>query len=445
MNNNEDVEIFKLIDNVDGLEISSFLENAEFNDNRDVPYKLSEKIKKSTLTKINKGVVNRYKKLKIFGSVAASVTFIILLLSLLYPQTVYAALQKMLHFIPGIASVVDTDSDSDVYVLNKPIEKNINGCTIRLEGVTVDSERALVSMSGNTPIPGRGDVTLKNGKGQVFKTNTSWISTGSNWIGSFQYSGKINDMDALTLEISGELNLEIPLTLEKSKGYASYSEMGPTAAVNGISITAMVSRKEGKYKVDLISPPQKGMHISSYGINDQDSHPLEKQISLTGDKGGVYDIDTEINQGFGMPRFAFEPNAVDNKVRLNIPYVEIQDDNVEVPVVFNIPEKGSAVLNKTVDVVGFHVDFTRIERISDISVRIYTDVHFKNDSSEALQFFNLYYKNSSGGWMAELDNKTMAIKYFEIDIKPGLKKVKLYITGPKITKRGPWNIEIPLN
>lgn len=186
--------------------------------------------------------------------------------------------------------------------------------------------------------------------------------------------------------------------------------------------------------VTFMSPPIEGARIDFYGLGME-----AFGITLKDRNGRNYPF-TRSPGGFSPPlrEFYFDTASAGTRdFTLSIPYIGVvYDDQQTVKV--DIPEQGTAEINKTVELAGFPVDFEKIERIDKDTVRIYVNLNYDQKAKASLRSFNL----GERSWGGEMDEKTGALKLLEFDVNSYRRSVKLRLKEPLVIKQGPWEMNI---
>jgi hypothetical protein len=375
----------------------------------------------------------RHKNIKV---IAAALVGLILLTVVISNTQVLAAIQKALQFVPGIGIVKEEDVPAERYVLKSPITKQIGEGSIVITGMMVDQQMTLISITGtNTTRFER--VKLVNELGAEFTVERSMSYWGSHdWTASFWYDGQLDLKGSVKLLLEEKPEIVIPLTLVQAESFANYADMGETATVNGITITAIANRVDDKARFSLVAQHTKDLKIIDYGFFGLYAH--ENQKMNVKDSTGK-NIPIEHIRGLSAPASEFyfklsEGNG--NSYSLTIPeiYTEAQDK-----VTLEIPTETTENLNQTFELAGFPVTITRIDRLDDKSVRMYVDLHYNENTPASLHMFSL--DNLSHN--ARVNDQTGELVYLEFEADPGRKMQKIMLARPEILIRGPWKFELP--
>lgn len=367
----------------------------------------------------------------IFTSIAVGLLVIILTISAFQPQVI-AGIQRILQFVPGIGIVKQEEQEINRYVLKQPVNMQLGLGEIMVTGVMVDQEMTYLTMTGNRFFQKPNEIVLVNNKGAEFviKHSTS-VGSVNQWSAGYWYQGKLDIEDGPAKIIIREPNqFEIPFTLMKAEKFGSYEEMGETAALNDISITAIASRNGSKGRLSLISQQAGNIRVIDYGVHGIHNG---RTLSLKDADGKLLEIEKIPGVGGPVRDFYFKlnPDQTNETYTLHIPEINVEyEDKVAV----KVPTKTEDNLNKTFTIVGFPVTITRTERLSDNILRVYLDLHFNPNTEKSLHMLGFELKSYHG----KLNDQTGALEYVEFDIPSGFKEKKLTIVKPEVLIRGPW-------
>ncbi|MBD3922049.1 hypothetical protein H8B09_25025 [Paenibacillus sp. PR3] len=368
------------------------------------------------------------------GMVAAALALFLLSATLINHDKVWAALQKALQFVPGIG-IVKEDSASERYVLKKPITLSVNEGSIIITGIMSDDEMTYITMAGND-VPRPAQVILVDEQGNEYSINGSMASWSSGeWTSGFWYKGKLDAVGNMKLILPLDPLVEVPITLERAETFSSYPEMGETAAINGVSITAIPDRVGDKARVSLVAAHAEDFYISDYGIFGVYQHDESQKLNVMDAEGRKMEI--EYIRGVSAPasEFYFKLSG-DAQARYTLTLPEISVTYKD-EVTIKIPTEAQDNVNQTFEVAGFPVTITKIEKVKEGILRVYLDFHY--DDQAAASLYNLDIAGLSNS--AKLNERTGAIEYIEFEVKPGTKQMSLKLDRPSVIIRGPWQFE----
>ncbi|MDQ0090473.1 hypothetical protein J2T12_003896 [Paenibacillus anaericanus] len=370
-------------------------------------------------------------------TIVALVVAFILITTAIFNTQVIAAIQKALQYFPGIGMVVEEEIPQDRYVLKEAVTTQIEDGIVVITGMLVDEKMTYLTISG-IDTKRVQDIKIINEEGIVYTLESGGTSsTSGQWGGSFWQQGMLDIKGRIQVVIGYNPETVIPLTLTKAASFNSYQDLGETDSANGVSITAIANRVEGKARISLVSQHTDKFRISDFGIHGVHE---EKKLYIADDKGKIYEL--EQYMGFSSPasEFYFDLSESDVKTySLTIPEINvIYDDKAKISLDIPSAVEASSVVDKTFEIAGFPVKITKLERIDSNQLRLYVDLKYNEYSSKSLHNFKI---NSSH--MAKLNEHTRVLEYLQFDIKPGSKVMKLTITDPEVVMRGPWKFELP--
>lgn len=434
----EDEKVFFLIDQINENELFDILEEYEGEEYPPIPKKSLENIKQNAYNKLGIKSVKEKTRWRLWGSLAASLVFILLLTASIGSDAVWAKLQKALQYIPGMNMVIeDKEKSVERYVLAEPVEKQIGGGTIKIEGVIVDKNNAIIDISAqNLPLYYYKEFFFKNAKGQRFNIDSCSIGGGTGqWRGEFVHSGYINDITGLQIVMSEKDNVFISLPLERARKFASYSEMGPTFTVRDISITAITAVENGKTRINLIYPPINGMRIEAFGTNLLSG---QSEIILKDNEGKSYKASHDSSYMGTLSEFYFDTGKKKTKgMVLSVPHVSLCVDDQD-SVRIRIPRKGAAIINNRVMLGGFPVVFEKIRRLEGNKIQVDVNLGYDQKAAEGIYDFRI----DETSYAAQFDRKTGVLRTLEFEIFPDQFWIKLKLKDPLVYKKGPWEIKL---
>ncbi|WP_243014219.1 hypothetical protein, partial [Brevibacillus borstelensis] len=377
---------------------------------------------------------------------AAAILLVLLGAAIGLSEEVRAELKKILQFLPGFGTVSEGNGHP-VYVLEKPVSAEARGSEWKVDGIMIGEQEASIRLRG-TGGHAPDKITLSTGQSDKeryeFKHGT-FTSSSNGWKASYTYRGAIpfSGHEAVFVELPVAVIGPLPLVLAKQAG--NLDGLGPTAAKNGVTITAVTTpMAQKRIRVNLLSILPDGLELDSFGI-DPLNKSEETRLKLTNERGGNLEIQKDsifANQN----EFFFTGSPQDlERYRLSIPYIRVADKHapqqqVTVPVPL---QEGSANIDQTVLLAGFPVDFTKVERVDSETVRVHVNVRFDSGLAKTLQSFKVYTQNAdrmSYMWKAAED--TGAIEYLELEVQPGMEELTFSIGEPRYLLKGPWQMVI---
>ncbi|WP_336775799.1 hypothetical protein [Paenibacillus sp. MMO-58] len=367
-----------------------------------------------------------------WASIAAVIVVLLLSTALVNHTKVWAAIQNALQFVPGMGMVKEEKSPEVRYILSKPINVKVGEeGSVVITGMMSDHEMTYITMTGQNATRLK-DVTLVNAQGEAVTIDASMASWGGTvWTSAFWHKGELDVQGGSKLIIGEQAPIEVPIHLTKAESFDSYSELGPTSTANGLSITAITDKVDGKARVSIITPPRQDFRIIDYGIHGVYMHDESLKLNVVNKEGKKLEITTV--QGLSSPQSElYFPlgRTLDEPYTLTIPEINVEyKDEVSV----KVPAETTDNLNKTFEIAGYPVTITQVEKISPTTLRVYTDFHYDKQAPSSL-----YMIGAEESGMAKLKEKTGEVEYLECTMEPGSKQLTLHINRPNFVLRGPW-------
>ncbi|MDR6549936.1 hypothetical protein [Paenibacillus qinlingensis] len=378
---------------------------------------------------------------------AASVIFIAIFA--MSSPVVRAQIHKVFQFLPGFATVQDSEKQLVHYVLQSPIEAPTLVGNIQIRGISIGDQYTNVTLvSAGTP--SMRSFTLSNGEGTSYLIKYGSISSaGNEWIGSYYYEGSIKVTDNMRLTLDSQLP-SIPIHLAKVEEADHINDLGVTDTHHEVSITALLrSTDQNTTKVTLLPQAPAGMQIKAYGLSPYD-YVDKPELTTNKEEAVTYYRDPN----FPNPNeFSFKRDgASSTSYHLKIPAVlatlqSPKSESFTVP----IPAQGIIDVNKSIMISGYPVDITKVERVpSNASasefggLKIYLDMKYNAQAASSLLSFTLDYmklKNTSGSnW--RVNDQTRAMEYVVVDFPVKDTTFTFYIKEAHIIIRGPWEFQL---
>lgn len=366
-------------------------------------------------------------------SVAAAAGLLLIAAMLLNHENVWASIQKALQFVPGIGVVEEDDAAASRYVLKQSITVSVGEGTVLVTGMQSDEGMTYVTMAGEHA-PRFEYVTLINEQGEAFQVHRSMSSWGgSQWTASFWYKGKLGLRGNIKLRLPVEPAIEVPLRLEKAATYANYADLGETAAVNGLSITAVVRQEDGKARVSLVTPPRQDFRVDDYGLFGVYMHDESLKLQVADDNGRKLAVATIPAMSSPASDFYFPLSQGAGSYTLTLPEISATyADETEI----TISTEPKARMAQTFELAGYPVTITAIDKspTDPNALRMYVDLHYDSHAAASLYKFDV--KDLSS--MTKLDERTGAMTFVEFGVEPGAKRMTIKLNRPAVVLRGPW-------
>ncbi|GFN34075.1 hypothetical protein [Paenibacillus xylaniclasticus] len=358
---------------------------------------------------------------------------------------VWAAVQKVLQYVPGIGVMKEEEARADRYVLRKPIALTVRDGSVTILGMMSDERSTVIRMTGSNKNALHSYVKLVDGQGEAYDLDIRMSnSTDHEWTAQYEYQGKLDASGPLKLILFNSLGsslpaMEVPVTLDKAERYDSYTALGATQTVNGVTITAITDRAGDKAKVSLISEHALDFEISDYGINGVDMHDESLKLFLTDTSGTKVDIEKLMTMAAPANEFVFKlpANGESDPLTLTIPEISVTySDTASIELAIETNDH----LNKTFELAGFPVTVTKTEKVSDRKFRAYFDFYYDENAPSSLYYFSLDRNN-----MVQLQEETGVFEFIEVAVAPDSKTIQLDFSRPGVVIRGPWTFELPVS
>lgn len=391
-------------------------------------------------------------------TVWAVVSIIIIAASLIavsLPE-VRAQLLKAFQFIPGFASVQDTETHGIQYAISEPlvVQDGRGHGEIEIRGLMIGRNLAYATLTGNGGAHEVQKLMLRNTDGTEYTLQRAHLVRGTDWQSNYYTYDKVEVSETMLLWIDGTEG-PYSLRLVEAKSAASIDAFGASDAHGGIGLTAVSQEMDdGRTKISLISRLPLRTKINSYGLQSFDLH---KTVLLD-----LQENEIPIAQDAVFPNpneFYFKRDSVNTAgYRLVIPELGIVRQ-FEKPFKMKLPvpdEAGETVeVNRTVQIFGHPVTVLRIKRMdpdpgNELAGRrsllqIDFDMHFDPVAEESLLLLNLdytAYPNSSGSSL-KFNEQTGAMAFMTVDIAKSAKSYTMILKDASLAVRGPWEFRLP--
>lgn len=358
-----------------------------------------------------------------------------------FSPDVRADVKKLLQFIPGFGYVQqNSDPSQRAYVLQKPVETQGENGKVTVDGLLIQGTSGQIAVSGDKVSAANvKSIILDTEQGQIeFKQSFASWGNGGPWQAEYYYEGSklISGIENVTLRFG---NTVIgPLHLTQAKTADDLMGFGSSDLQNGIRITGIVTPlDENRRKVNLLTQLEGHQIIDSFS-----KEPItgQQQLQLMDDEGRRLEIIKD--SGFVKPREILfdDPTGGKESYQLVIPSIRIVNSEVShEKVTLPIPGEGTQDIHVTLNIDGYSVDFTRVERVNEKSVRIEVNTHFDPTQARTLQNYKIFTKDGIGmSYSSKMNEGTRAVEMEWLDVKPGENEVTFYIGEPQIVVKGPW-------
>lgn len=457
MRDRDNQEMFNWIDHLDIRHSSIELDEIKETESGNCDQEALERIKAVTMTKLGLHALNVkepksifFRKYKIRLSYIAAVICIAVLISIVVrTPDVKAQLQKWLQYIPGYATVQETDKQNVLYVLESPIKHEIGARVLEIREVVIGDKDANIAVT--TKGMDRIDQFVLNnslGDSYIFSYQSLGSSTGG-WSGDFHYDGEIQITEDMSLSIE-EMGEIIPIKLTVADKVNRIEELGATMVRNGIGLTAVIGAQDAnKVRVTILPILTPNMRIQSYGFASMDHIPGAKLMT---DQNQVVPFEqTELSPSPNEIYFQRNQSGT-NGFNLTIPALSIQQKlDKPIKISIPIPAEGTKILNEQILLGGIPVDLVKVERIPEDrasnQIRIYLDTHYDADEPRNIMYFgpDYGYEHKGGGYSFNRNETSWAIEYLDIEIESNDKLATFFITEGNFLYKGPWEFNLKVN
>lgn len=406
-----------------------------------------ERIRHSALQKIaaaeNKddSLAAREKKPKmkfryIWAGVAAA---LLLALTIIGPQTVWAAANRLLVFIPGFG--VQSGDDSTLFSPDL-IRAEKAGVTLEIWGVLSDQKETEMKGFVRGYIPGIKNSYLIDESGQRYLYQRGCLTEGEGTGGSTQsfwinYQVLPANIRQITLVIPGQSDWKITIPLKPISDNDTVAKFGPAVTVNGVTVSGHVTGFAEETVVTLLAKNSTGSTLSDVGNNT---------LTLT-DAAGKSHLLTQQPDflGSGLAYLSTE-GKLTGPVAVKIPTLSFQQ-NVNQSFSIPVPSPGSPLtLNQSIQIAQFTMLLTKAEIVNEAG-NVYLRVYVRtpdNNGSIINNFQNIEVNGTAESWSSQFDEITGGMKWFAIPLPKGT-KASIKIGQITVRVNGPWELKIPVS
>lgn len=372
---------------------------------------------------------------------------------------VLAQVHKMLEFLPGFGTVVQTpDATTTSYVLKVPVAVKTSGGTIDITGAVWNPGESTLQVSGpaGTWAPRRITIIGPDGKSYVFHYEN--IASAGKWFGEYEYKGAIAVSSQTTnkggsavaksmgwdILYPGETSAKGHLTLVKAQSAADYRALGPTVTKRGVAITAMAAKFDDTVQVTFVSPPSSLFQITDYDLVGQTNK--DPAVKVTDSRAHV--LPTNPIEVFGTPNeFQFQPKrATDNRFIVTVPHITEQfADTIDVDVPIPAPNQ-TITWNHTVSWSGFTLKLTDVYR-TETNIHVGVQVVRAPFAYERLTGFGrvseVHQPDAPMSYTIATNQQTMNLKWFALDVDAHVgRSVDIQLGEPQVVVEGPWTFSL---
>ncbi len=440
-------DIRNMMQGLSDEEILALLDSLESDDEKESPTELQrQRIKRNVLAHLpdkptnsesskDKSIGKGRRSLKVKILVIAAAVVLLVLAGSFTPtgRQILAEIREKLYFIPGLGEVIENQG-TEVYVLGEPIELGPEGSRVLITSIIKQGRSLQIGMSGDgyeAPV-----VTIEDKKGTVYESSHSWSGVGYGWTATYLYEIP-DDLLEFSIVISGSRIAQAKLV--RARGFEDYAELGPTVYKNGLGLTVIASRGDYSVRLNIIEHAKSGRKVKLYGYYDRDAK-RHTYIRITDDKGIIYPLDEYQWPSANVSAYSFTPDPDIDEYTVTIPQVQLSykiDKKVTIP----IPAEGKTVeIAKALDINGFELKLLKAERAGN-TLRLYVDTGYSSKRAENISVLHLALPYGSYSYSYNY-NENVTVDRYDLEIRPGDKKVTITFTELVTSLKGPWEFEI---
>ncbi len=416
----------------------------------EAPASRASRIRQRTFDRLALPGAPRYQRLRrkgrILGLALAGAALVVAMASV--PNPVSAALQRVFSFVPGIGIVHQSAKGSPVAILRQTVEGTWNGAPVQVTGVMITSSEIMVTVRGpGMTVPHQVAFHFAGGKTMTLGSSTAIGaagSTGAQWTGIYTTMGHFGPWARHA--IAGTVvigHTHIPVTLQFAHGAQDMSVLGPTQTHHGVSLTAVVSQTGPQADLTLV-PEYQRQQFNVFDVAPATVTPAgvpsRPGISIVDSTGHRYAVSRIMTVGPDN-QFRFMPKTGVRRYDVTVPQVDAQYPG-QAQITVPVPTSGTRVLDRTVNLGGFPVEITTLERVSGASgpaLRLGLNLHVSSGKARALHSFWVHQN-----FEAKVNPATGALKSMTVAIKPDQRSLTLRLWHPDVYIRGPWTFSIQL-
>lgn len=375
---------------------------------------------------------------KTFVAIAASLTIVIGLVSIIGLDKVEAAIKQVLQYVPGYNVLVDK-TEGDVLALQEEVSYEKDDTFVKITAASKLDKDLNISVQGNY-MPGYNlEVFLRDEEGDIISTRSWSKSSGSKfWQGDyyFEVGGEYKNYTLLLGD------LEIPFNLEKTTEVEDFLQLGSSAQDKGISIVAIKKPMEYKLMISLLNQSE-GKDVEDYpfklGIWSNmwsQTLDIEKSMYLIDKEGNK--IYPTIPSSYGNLMSDFYFDTIDKEgLKLILPYVKISYSDIKTEKIkIQTPTDGEVQsINKSLYLGKFEINVIDVKRQGDKIL-----ISLKSNSLEDEILDYVYVRGVSGYGMGL--NEDTGYMELSINQKDAGERFSIYFESPTSLLLGNWEIDL---
>ncbi len=376
----------------------------------------------------------------------AGVAALLVATTAMTPHTLLAALQQVFSFVPGIGIVHRSPKGSPVAILLQPVASRWKGTSVQVTGAMATETDLMVTLSGpgmNTPT----HVAFRLADGKTILLAGRAVGAaglhGASWSGIYGATGNFRPLPHHPTGIVMIGSTRIPINLHWASNAHVLSAIGSTQTHHGVSLTAVASRMGSRVQLTLVPDYQGKFYV--FDVTPSPGVTSKPGLTIIDQAGHDYDVTPIMTVGPNN-EFTFTPTPGVTRYTVTVPQVAAQFSG-QARVTVPVPVHGSQTLDQIVNLGGFPVEITRVQRVyggwdgtphSGPGLRL--DLQLPRSPARVLQTFSLMNQNSVG----TLDPRTGVLRSLAVSIKPHQRSVTLTLRQPSVYIPGPWVLPIKL-
>ncbi|HZK24879.1 MAG TPA: hypothetical protein VFC74_05785 [Oscillospiraceae bacterium] len=448
-------QLIKLLDLMDAKQIEKVLSVVDADGAKIVMPAVSvARIKQQALGHAKLKKKSRPNKPLAFKLTAASLLLLVFAVAFYGPANTWAQIVKALNFIPGIGKVVDNNKETTRHILAQPIELKLAESTLTVKAISVDQRNIMVvveEVGDKLTLPTQATLVLGEQEYPLHRTSLSHQQRQENeheawtildWESYFTRYGIVTAVEReglVRVNYGEEKQVEIPFKLEVAANFTDYAEMGPTASVKGLSVTAIPSLKDNLLKISLLSPPLAGQQVRSY------AYSLETLMTLSDQRGNSYPLAVKDHYSLPANEVLFDISGAETKqFILSIPCIVVKQEKEAALLKLAIPPQGKTIVDQTVKLAGHEVILHTVERLDEKTIQLHvtlpqSDLARAQNKDHLVDFDLKDYFNYGYGMHGDDTGR-----YYKINIPRDAEEISLTLKEPVLAIYGPWEIELDL-
>lgn len=396
----------------------------------------TERIKQRTLQMAQSNLIEhkpRSKRRKVWYTSAVAVAVFLLLIGVVGPNNVRAAVNRLLLYIPGFG-VQSTENVN--FFAPTLVRAERSGVKIDIRGLLADT---------------KGTSLIAYVEGGILEVNSSYLvdESGEHYLYQSGHEGEAGNIQilgvqymplpasvkqvALVIPSMSNWTISIPLSSTTNINFAE--KFGPSATTNNVTVSAQATGFRDETKVILLVQSLRGGIPFSVG-----------KSGLTSNDGKTYSLNPQPGFfGSGLIYLSTSKNIGDT-VTISIPDLLLQQE-VNGRATVPVPQKTSPLnLNQTLHLGALDLNLTKAEIVEEngtTNLRIYVQPSvIQGGIINSLD--QLKINGEMVSWSSRFDPSTGGLEWFQIPVPKGAKSVRINIGQIKVQVKGPWEIKLPV-